>query len=86
MIHSKFAIFDNKEAFIGTMNLDNLSLSYNYECGLKILNQNCIHELTEYSKNTLISNSQKMNLSLWNKRSLSTKIKEKFVWIFRKFL
>lgn len=86
MIHSKFAIFDNKEAFIGTMNLDNLSLSYNYECGLKVLNQNCISDLIQYTKNTLIIQSQKIDISMWNNRSLSTKIKEKFVWIFRKFL
>lgn len=86
MIHSKFAIFDNKEGFIGTMNLDNLSLSYNYECGLKILNRDCILDLTEYIKNDLISGSQRMDLNTWNKRSFSTKIKEKIVWIFRRFL
>jgi cardiolipin synthase len=86
MIHSKFAIFDNKEAFVGTMNLDNLSLTYNYECGLKILNQNCISDLIRYIKGELIPQSQKMDLNTWSRRSFSIKVKEKIVWIFRKFL
>jgi cardiolipin synthase len=86
MIHSKFAIFDNREAFIGTMNLDNLSFSYNYECGLKVLDQKCISDLTHYVTNDLIAKSNKIEMNEWSKRSLITKIKEKFVWLFRKLL
>lgn len=86
MIHSKFAIFDNKEAFIGTMNLDNLSLSYNYENGVKVLNQNCILDLNNHIKNDLLPECTKIDLESWKNRGLLLKILEKFVWIIRAFL
>ncbi len=86
MVHSKFAIFDNKEAFVGTMNLDNLSLRYNYENGVKILNQDCILELNNHIKNDLLPNCVKIDLKSWRNRSLFLKILEKIVWIVRAFL
>ena len=86
MIHSKLAIFDNQEAFVGTLNLDNLSLRYNYECGIKILHPDCVSELNSYVKNDLLPNSIKLNLKSWNKRGLFLKVIEKFVWFIRRFL
>lgn len=86
MVHSKFSIFDNKEAFIGTLNLDNLSLRYNYECGVITSNTVCVSELNNYIKNDLTTYSEKLNLTSWKNRSLLTKIVERFVWIFRKIL
>lgn len=86
MIHSKFTIFDNKEAFIGTMNLDSRSINYNYECGLKILNPECIKSLNTYIKDFLIKNSTKIELNSWNQRSLWLKTKERFFWFFRSIL
>jgi cardiolipin synthase len=65
MIHSKFTIFDGKEAYIGTTNLDNLSLRYNYENGVKILDQNCISELNSHIKNDLLSECVKLDLDSW---------------------
>jgi cardiolipin synthase len=86
MVHSKFSIFDNKQAFVGTLNLDNLSLRYNYECGIITSNTDCISELNDYIKTDLITYSEKLNLDSWNNRSLLTKIVERFVWLFRKLL
>jgi cardiolipin synthase len=86
IVHSKFSIFDNKQAFIGTLNLDNLSLRYNYECGIITLNSECISELNNHIKDSLISSSNKLTLDSWNKRSFLTKVVEKFVWLFRKIL
>ncbi len=86
MLHSKFSIFDNKHSFIGTLNLDNLSLRYNYECGVITSNMGCISELEEYIKNDLITDSEKLSSDSWNNRSLLTKFIEKFVWLFRKLL
>jgi cardiolipin synthase A/B len=86
MVHSKFAIFDNKEAFLGTMNLDNLSLRYNYENGIKILNQDCISELNDHIKNDLLPDCVKIDLESWKNRGFILKILEKFVWIVRAFL
>jgi cardiolipin synthase len=86
MVHSKFSIFDNKQAFIGTLNLDNLSLRYNYECGVVVLNNQCISELKNHIDNDLISYSEKLSLDSWKNRSLLTKVVERFVWLFRKLL
>lgn len=86
MVHSKFSVFDNKQAFIGTLNLDNLSLKYNYECGVVILNDQCISELNNYIKDSLIPSTTKLTIDSWNKRSFLTKFVEKFIWLFRKFL
>ncbi len=86
MLHSKFSIFDNKQAFIGTLNLDNLSLRYNYECGVSTLNTDCIAELNTHIINDLIAYSEKLNLTSWKNRSFLTKINERFIWLIRKIL
>lgn len=86
MVHSKFSIFDNKQAFIGTLNLDNLSLAYNYECGIITINNDCVSEINNHIKTDLIQYSTKLTLDSWKNRSLLTKIVEKFVWLFRKLL
>lgn len=86
MLHSKFSVFDNKEAFIGTLNLDNLSLKYNYECGVIVLNHDCISELNDHIETDLIAFSEKLTLDTWKKRGLFKKLTERFVWLFRKFL
>jgi cardiolipin synthase len=86
MVHSKFAIFDNQEAFIGTMNLDNLSLRYNYENGVKVLNKQCISDLNNHIQYDLLPDCTKVDLKSWNNRGWHLKILEKFVWIIRSFL
>lgn len=84
MIHSKFAIFDDK-AFVGTMNLDNLSLKYNYESGVLINDRQCVEELKSYS-NFLMSKSFSFTEETWKNRSVWLKIFEKIIWPIRKFL
>jgi len=86
MVHSKFATFDAKEAFLGTMNLDNLSLRYNYECGVKILNTDCVAELKTHIRNDLLPHSVKLDIESWNNRGIFLKFLEKCVWIVRRFL
>ena len=86
MVHSKLAIFDNKEAFVGSMNLDNLSLRYNYENGIKVLNQQCVAELDNYIQTELLPHCVELNIESWSNRGLIMKIVEKFVWTIRRFL
>lgn len=86
MVHSKLAVFDSKQAFVGTMNLDNLSLRYNYENGIKILNAECIQELNNHIQNDLLPQSVKLDMASWNSRGWAMKIVEKFVWVIRRFL
>lgn len=85
MIHSKFAIFDNTSAFIGTMNLDNLSLRYNYESGVFIKNKECVDDLISYTE-SLMTKTFHLDEKSWNNRNILLKIVEKIVWIFRKIL
>ncbi len=84
MIHSKFSIFDDC-AFIGTMNLDNMSLKYNYESGIFIKNTDCVNDLKIYSE-FLLSKSFRLDEESWSNRNILLKIVEKMVWIFRKLL
>lgn len=86
MVHSKFAIFDKNEAYLGTMNLDNLSLRYNYENGVKIKKQSCVLELNDYVENTLLEDCKKINIDSWKKRPLMEKVLEKLVFIIRGLL
>lgn len=86
MVHSKYAIFDRREAFVGTFNLDNLSMVYNYECGLKITNKECVQELTTYTIEKLLPKSTKLDLETWEHRGFLLKFVEKIVKLFREFL
>jgi phosphatidylserine/phosphatidylglycerophosphate/cardiolipin synthase-like enzyme len=86
MVHSKIALFDRKEAFLGTSNLDNLSMVYNYECGFKILNKQCVSEIDTYITSDLLAGTTKIDLNSWEERSFLLKMLEKIVKLFRKFL
>lgn len=86
MIHSKVAIFDNEVSHIGTMNLDNVSLRYNYEATLLIENRDCVEEMTNFVNKNILSNSRKIHLAEWRKRKILTKILEKLIWPIRKLL
>lgn len=86
MIHSKVAIFDNKQIFIGTTNLDNLSMRYNYECGIILNNKNCIEKVKNHIYTDILINSRKLNIQDWDNRDLFLKIIEKIVYVFRGLL
>lgn len=86
MVHSKLALFDTSEAFVGTFNLDNLSLSYNYESAIRVLKTDCIDDLYAHVTNELLPHSVKLNIESWNNRGLFLKALEKFVWPIRRFL
>lgn len=86
MVHSKIALFDGKEAFLGTSNLDNLSMLYNYECGFKVLNKQCVSEIKRYITSDLRAGTTKIDLDSWEERSFLLKMLEKIVKLFRKFL
>jgi cardiolipin synthase len=86
MVHSKFALFDKSKAFIGTFNLDNLSMSYNYESAIKVLKTGCIVDLYEHIQKGLLPLSVKLDTESWNNRGLFLKALEKMVWIIRRYL
>jgi hypothetical protein len=59
---------------------------YNYECGLKILNKECVFEIDSYITSDLLTGTTEINLASWEERSFLLKMLEKIVKLFRKFL
>jgi cardiolipin synthase A/B len=85
MIHSKTGIIDGKWSTIGSLNLDNLSLRYNFEGNIVSLNTDFAHALEQQFKNDMESSTE-LTLDQWHKRSYLTKFLEMLVWPLRKFL
>lgn len=85
MIHSKTAVIDNDWAMVGTMNLDNISLRYNFESAIITTNSLCVDELRGHFMHDL-KVSKEVHLHEWKKRSSVRKFKELLVWPIRKFL
>lgn len=85
MIHTKTVIVDDDWAMVGTMNMDNVSLRYNFESSIITTNPLCVDELVSHFKIDQ-KVSEELNLEDWKKRPLFQKWKEKLVWPIRKFL
>lgn len=85
MIHSKTIVIDDNWSTIGSLNLDNISLRYNFEGNL--VSANPLFNL-EIKKQFLedLNKSKKLEYSDWKKRPLFSKFLEILVWPFRKFL
>ncbi len=92
MIHSKVAIFDAESdsaasAIIGTLNLDNISLRYNYECAIYSDDRNCVSELHAHMTSLIHRHPEsRLTIRAWEKRGLSRKILEFLMLPFRKLL
>lgn len=85
MIHAKTVTIDDEWAMIGTLNLDNVSLKYNFESAVITTNRLCAGELREIFVKDLKSASE-VRLHDWKNRSNIQKFKEGLVWPIRKFL
>lgn len=86
LVHSKIAIFDNESAHVGTMNLDNVSLRYNYENALITDSPDCIKEILEHVEKDIIAPSKKLSRHEWDHRSLWRQFLELLVFPIRKLL
>lgn len=85
MIHSKTAVVDGNWAMIGTLNLDNVSLRYNFEAGIMASNHHFATEAAGHFMNDL-QNTDEITLAEWQKRSWFAQFLELCVWPIRKFL
>jgi len=85
MLHSKTIIIDECWSSIGTMNIDNISLLYNFEANIITTNSRFAEELTAHF-NQDIKNSKEITYSDWKRRFFVEKIASFFVKIFRDFL
>lgn len=83
MIHAKAGLFDNT-LYIGSSNLDAVSLRYNFENGIYTQDMQAIQDFTTYIE-TLKMSSESITLENWNSRSLFEKFLDRFMRLFRAF-
>lgn len=84
-IHAKTGVVDGSWSTIGSMNLDNLSLRYNFEGNIVSTDRKFTFDLEKQFLDDL-KDSPELSLKAWQNRSLYHKILEIFVWPVRKLL
>ncbi|PIT93052.1 MAG: hypothetical protein COU06_01965 [Candidatus Harrisonbacteria bacterium CG10_big_fil_rev_8_21_14_0_10_38_8] len=84
-IHAKTAVVDGCWGMVGSSNLDNLSLLFNYEANIESKNKKFIKELENHFKKDL-KKAAELHLEVWMNRSSRDKLKESVARLFRKFL
>lgn len=85
VLHAKTVVIDDDWASVGSANLDNLSLLFNYEANLVSTNRAFVRELQEH----FISDqgrSREVLLPDWKRRSRMRKLFEAVTWPIHKFL
>lgn len=85
MVHGKGIEIDSRWAMVGTMNIDTISLRYNFESGIISGDDKFVADV-ERSMNILRDEAKLLTSKDWDKRSLSDKIAEVIIWPFRKLL
>jgi cardiolipin synthase len=85
LLHGKTGVIDGSWSTIGSLNLDNLSLRYNFEGNIVSRDKTFASELEEQFKEDLL-HSVELTLSDWQRRPFFHKILEILVWPVRKFL
>ena len=81
MIHNKTLVIDDNWSSIGTLNIDHISLLYNFEANIISTNKKFTEELKSHFM-TDISNSNEVTQEQWDKRYWV----EKFAGFFIKFI
>lgn len=84
-LHAKTAVVDGRWATVGTTNLDNLSLLFNYEGNIVTTNPKMISELERQFGEDL-KNSHEVSRKEWRRRPRLQKFLEKVMWPFHRFL
>lgn len=85
ILHAKAATFDDATAIIGSMNLDNISLGYNFEGGLIITDPECVKEVRAHFEEDT-KDIKPITLEEWKKRPLKQKLLAYLMWPFQKLL
>lgn len=85
MIHNKTIVIDDEWATVGTLNLDNISLLYNYEGNIITTNFDCVQELKDHFDKDQ-HQSTRIDFETWKKRIFFKKIIEKASRLVSKFL
>lgn len=85
MIHAKSVVIDGNWATMGTLNLDHISLLYNFEANIVTNNKHFADELTEHFQEDL-KHTEEVTLGEWNQRFFVEKIATFLVKLIRVFL
>ncbi len=85
VIHNKTIIIDGVWSSIGTLNMDNVSLLYNFEANIVTSNSKFAEELASHFVHDMY-NSKEITFADWNNRYFVEKIASFFVKFFRSFL
>lgn len=85
VIHSKAMIIDGKWSTVGSLNLDNISLLYNFEANIVSTDPDFAQELEKHFTKD-IQTSKEIKLSEWNNRFFLEKAPEIIIKLVRKFL
>ena len=85
MIHAKTAVIDGEWATVGTMNLDRVSLLYNFEANIVSRNSRFAEELAALFVRDM-NDSKEITLPEWQNRFFIEKIPELLIKLVRKFL
>ena len=85
LIHTKSIVIDNEWATVGTLNLDTISLLYNFEANLVTTNIHFVKSLTGHFEEDL-ANTHEITLAEWNRRFFVEKIATFLVKFVRSFL
>lgn len=85
MIHSKSVVIDDVWASVGTMNLDQISLLYNYEASIIARNSRFAEEIASHFVHDM-HDSKEVSLKEWNNRFFVEKIPVMLIKLFRNFL
>jgi cardiolipin synthase A/B len=82
MIHTKTIVIDDVWSTVGTLNLDHISLLYNYEANLISTNKSFAQDLLNQFNEDL-KNCQEVTLEAWNRRFFVEKIATFLVSLIR---
>lgn len=85
MLHSKTVVIDSDWATVGSLNLDNVSLRYNFEANIISMNPEFNRELTSQFQ-TDLQNAVEVKEKDWNSRLLPRKLLEYFARILSPLL
>jgi cardiolipin synthase len=85
VLHAKTAIIDDAWTTVGSLNLDNISLRYNFEANIVSSNPAFIADVKKHFWENL-EQSAELTLPEWRKRAFIQQFFEMLVWPFRKLL
>jgi cardiolipin synthase len=85
MIHNKTFVIDGEWAAVGSLNMDTISLLYNFEANITSTNPAFAAEITTYFNEDL-AQSEEVDRLAWQRRPFIVKTPEIVVKLFRKFL